>query len=107
MTASAQDFKRVGDGDSGPNTGRMGAYAPLPVAGTRSRHALGFCRGDQVVVVVPRLSLRLGGDWEASVCELPPGRWTDRFTGAVFAGGEAALADLLCDFPVALLSRDS
>ncbi len=29
--SAAQDFKRVGDGGTGPNTGGMGAYAPMPI----------------------------------------------------------------------------
>jgi phosphoribosylamine--glycine ligase len=31
--APAQDFKRIGDGDAGANTGGMGAYSPVPIAG--------------------------------------------------------------------------
>jgi phosphoribosylamine--glycine ligase len=29
--APAQDFKRIGEGDTGPNTGGMGAYSPVPI----------------------------------------------------------------------------
>ena len=48
--ASAQDHKRVGEGDTGPNTGGMGAYSPAPVVTAElQRRAM-----DEIVVPTAR-----------------------------------------------------
>jgi phosphoribosylamine--glycine ligase len=36
----AQDHKRIGEGDTGPNTGGMGAYAPAPLLDGEQLEAL-------------------------------------------------------------------
>lgn len=66
MLPSAQDHKRVGDGDTGPNTGGMGAYSPAPV-------------------ITPEIAARI----EAEIIGPTVRRMAERgtpFTGVLFAG---------------------
>ncbi|WP_300975528.1 phosphoribosylamine--glycine ligase [Sphingomonas sp. LHG3406-1] len=54
--ASAQDHKRVGEGDTGPNTGGMGAYSPAPVLTPElERRAM-----EEIVLPTARAMVRAG-----------------------------------------------
>jgi phosphoribosylamine---glycine ligase len=58
--ASAQDHKRVFDGDEGPNTGGMGAYSPAPVMTPElSRRAM-----DEIVLPTVRAMKAMGAPYK-------------------------------------------
>ncbi|QWQ40454.1 malto-oligosyltrehalose synthase [Streptomyces sp. YPW6] len=88
-----------------------GTYAPLAATGPAASHLLAFCRSDEVVTAVTRLSLRLaeGGGWQDTVLDLPAGgRWRDVLSaspGREFAGGAVRAGELFAERPVALLRR--
>ncbi|HUG54879.1 MAG TPA: malto-oligosyltrehalose synthase [Vicinamibacteria bacterium] len=85
--------------------GPHGAYAALPASGRASTHVVAFSRGGDVVTVVPRLTLRLRGQWGDTRVALPEGAWRHELTGEDVAGGSVLVSGLLERFPVALLSR--
>jgi (1->4)-alpha-D-glucan 1-alpha-D-glucosylmutase len=82
-----------------------GAYRPMLAHGPAADHVVAFSRGDEVVTVVPRLTIKLDGRWDDTAIELPGGRWRDVLTGAE-RSGTTHLAELLDGFPVALLAKE-
>ncbi len=86
--------------------GARGDYLPLAASGARSEHVIAYARGAEpgAVTVVPRLVLGVAGDWRDTRVRLPEGDWFDQLCGHRF-GGDASVAELLRDFPVALLAR--
>ncbi|MFC4021737.1 malto-oligosyltrehalose synthase [Micromonospora sp. GCM10011542] len=80
-------------------------YRPVPAHGPAGRHAVAFDRGGAIAVAT-RLPLGLdrAGGWRDTILSLPVNEVTDLFTGRVYSGGETSLADLLADYPVALLA---
>ena len=79
-----------------------GSYRALYAEGPGADRLVAFARGDDVVTVVPRLTM--DGVWKEASLALPSGSWRDVFTGAGRSGLVRA-SDLLDRFPVALLER--
>ncbi len=86
--------------------GAEARYEPIPAAGRRREHVVGYLRGDHVATIVPRLSLTLDGSWQDTSVTLPEGLWTNRMTGEEVPGGTVSVERLLRQFPVALLVRE-
>lgn len=80
---TAQDHKRVGDGDTGPNTGGMGAYSPAPVL----TDALQAQAMDQIVLPTIREMARRGTPYQGVL-----------YAGLMIEGGRARLVEYNCRF---------
>jgi (1->4)-alpha-D-glucan 1-alpha-D-glucosylmutase len=83
------------------------SYEPIRTRGEKADHVFAFARGAHVVSVVPRLLMKLAGNWKNTSLTLPDGEWTNEFTGEKTSGGEKSAASLLHQCPVALLSRET
>jgi len=121
--APAQDFKRLGDGGSGPNTGGMGAYSPVPAAmlGVRATQA-----GPEIIAEVVERAVEptlhrlraLGIDFRgvlyAGIMLTPDGpkvlefnvRFGDPETQVVLPRTEGDLAGLLAEAAAGALRTD-
>jgi (1->4)-alpha-D-glucan 1-alpha-D-glucosylmutase len=82
------------------------SYRALTPSGAKREHIVVFARDERAVTVVPRLPLKLAGEWGDSAIEIPNGRWRNLFTGEDSDGGVVSAAKLLKRFPVALLLRE-
>lgn len=86
--------------------GREGSYTPLLAKGAKAENALTYRRGDNVIAIVPRLVMKLAGEWDATTLDIPQGDWRDALSGSVLKGGTLQLGKALERFPIALLVRD-
>jgi phosphoribosylamine--glycine ligase len=80
---TAQDHKRVGDGDTGPNTGGMGAYSPAPVL----TDAIQAQAMDEIVRPTLREMARRGTPYQGVL-----------YAGLMIENGRARLVEYNCRF---------
>jgi phosphoribosylamine--glycine ligase len=101
--ASAQDFKRIGEGDEGPNTGGMGSYSPVPEIGLEETTELVSRIHRPVVDALRRRGIEYRGVLYAGLMRTSAGpkvlefncRFGDPETQAVLPRLQGDLAELL------------
>ena len=71
--APSQDFKRLSDGDTGPNTGGMGAYSPVPEVDDDLVHQLLFGAVEPLVAVLRSRGIDYRGVLYAGLMLTPEG----------------------------------
>jgi phosphoribosylamine--glycine ligase len=99
----AQDFKRVGDGDTGPNTGGMGAYSPVPFVDEATWRGIAEDILEPVVAGLAERGLRYRGVLYAGLMLTAEGpkvlefncRFGDPETQAILPRLDSDLAELL------------
>lgn len=87
--------------------GATGTYRPLTAHGRRADRVIGFQRGHDVAVYVARWWLKFGDDFRDTTLELPPGSWTNVFTGERDLSGQLPAADVLAGLPAAALEMSA
>jgi (1->4)-alpha-D-glucan 1-alpha-D-glucosylmutase len=101
MTARLLAIRR----ERAPDFSDQSKYQPLVAQGAHLGRLLAFRRGDNLIAVVPRFTLTLGGEWGDTRLPLPGGAWRNGLTGAVLQR-EITPDALFAEFPVALLIRE-
>jgi (1->4)-alpha-D-glucan 1-alpha-D-glucosylmutase len=86
--------------------GPSSRYEPLRASGAKAEHLVAFARSGGLVVLVPRLVVRLGDDWNGTTVAIPRGTWINVLSHESVEGGDVAARALLRRFPVAVLARD-
>jgi (1->4)-alpha-D-glucan 1-alpha-D-glucosylmutase len=80
-------------------------YTAIQARGPMACHMVAFRRSEDVMTIVPRLSIRADGRWQGTTVPISPGIWHNVLTGKRIDESEVDAAELWQDFPVALLER--
>jgi phosphoribosylamine--glycine ligase len=103
LASPAQDHKRVGDGDTGPNTGGMGAFTPVPGIGSDVVDEVAAAAIEPTLAELRRRGIDYRGVLYAGLMLTPEGpkmleynvRFGDPETQVVLPRLESSLVDLL------------